>query len=91
MGPFPEDKNGNKYIIVVIDVFSRFVELYAVPELSAENSAKILIEYTSRYATPDRILSDNGRELEEVPRGVSLLRRVTRDLRTDCTLLLEFR
>jgi transposase InsO family protein len=62
MGPFPEDENGNKFIIVVIDVFSRFVELYAVPELTAENSAKVLIEYTSRYATPDRILTDNGKE-----------------------------
>ena len=55
MGPFPEDENGNNYIIVVIDVFSRFVELYAVPQLSAKCTAQILIEYTSRYATPVRL------------------------------------
>jgi hypothetical protein len=30
IGPLPQDEYGNKYIIVFIDCFSRFIELYAV-------------------------------------------------------------
>ena len=41
---------------------NRPLELYAVPQLSAKCTAQILIEYTSRYATPDQILTDNGKE-----------------------------
>ena len=32
IGPFDKDEFGNAYIIVIIDCFTRFVELYAVPD-----------------------------------------------------------
>ena len=45
IGPFKEDETGNKYIMVFIDVFSRFVELYAVPDLTAVTAAKRVVEF----------------------------------------------
>ncbi len=39
LGPFDEDEDGNTYIIVAIDVFSRFVELFACKDTSAAAAA----------------------------------------------------
>jgi hypothetical protein len=36
IGELTADKYGNKHILVIIDNFSRFVELYPLPDLSAE-------------------------------------------------------
>ena len=60
IGPFPEDEEGNKYIMVFIDVFSRFVELVPIPDLSALVAAKELIKFIGRYGCPREILTDNG-------------------------------
>ena len=60
IGPFPPDENGNKYIMVFIDVFSRFVELTPIPDLSALTAAKEIVKFTGRYGIPDEILTDNG-------------------------------
>ena len=61
IGPLPPDKDGNKYIMVIIDVFSRFIELHAVPDLSAAIAAPKIVETIGRYCcTPSQILTDNG-------------------------------
>jgi len=60
IGPLPPDEFGNTYILVVIDVFSRFVELYALPDLTALNAAKAIIQHIGRYGQPEEIFTDNG-------------------------------
>ena len=60
IGPFNEDDDGNKYIMVFIDVFSRFIELFAVHDLTAATAAKKIMEFTGRYGIPNEILTDNG-------------------------------
>jgi hypothetical protein len=60
LGPFPKDQDGNKYIIVIIDCFSKFVELQATKDLTAECAAQCLFRYVGRYGTPSRLVSDNG-------------------------------
>jgi transposase InsO family protein len=60
IGPLPADDRGNQYLIVIIDCFSRFVELYEVPDTSARYAAQALLEHISRYCDPEIILSDNG-------------------------------
>ncbi len=37
-GPFPADKHGNTYIVVVVDTFSRFVTAEAVKSTKAEET-----------------------------------------------------
>jgi hypothetical protein len=60
VGPLPMDEYGNKYIIVFIDCFSRFIELYAVPDTSAKHAARSLLNFVGRYGIPAQLLSDNG-------------------------------
>ena len=60
IGPLPPDYHGNTYIIVIIDVFSRFVELYAAKDATALSAAKAVVQWIGRYGIPGEILTDNG-------------------------------
>ena len=60
IGPMPIDVDGNQYTVVIIDVFPRFIELYAVPDLSALTAAKKVVEFIGRYGVPSEVLTDNG-------------------------------
>ncbi|CAF1243875.1 unnamed protein product [Rotaria sordida] len=57
----PVTKNGNKYIILLTDVLSKFVITKAVRECTASTAAQFLIEEVIlKYGTPKCILTDNG-------------------------------
>jgi transposase InsO family protein len=60
IGPLPEDENKNKYILVIIDCFSRWVELFGIPDTSALSAAKALLEHCGRFGVPALIRSDRG-------------------------------
>jgi hypothetical protein len=60
MGPYPADSDGNTAIIVIIDTFSRFVELYPAKDGTAKEAAKALLTHVGRYGAPYQLLSDNG-------------------------------
>jgi hypothetical protein len=65
MGPFPETPRKNKYILVLTDHFTKYVEVLAVPDQTAETCAsKILNEFISRWGCPLTIHSDQGRNYE---------------------------
>jgi len=55
----PDDR-GNKHIIVMIDCFSRWVELYPISDLTAKVAAQALLSFVGRYGTPAEIQSDQG-------------------------------
>lgn len=60
-GPLPKGKNGERWIMVVEDTASRWIELFALQEATAEVCTKVLIgEIFMRYGVPRRIVSDNG-------------------------------
>jgi hypothetical protein len=54
------DNDGNTAIVVVIDCFSRFIELYPVQNINAINSAESLLDWITRYSAPEEITHDNG-------------------------------
>jgi hypothetical protein len=60
IGPLPADAYGNQHVLVMIDCFSRFVELYPIRNVDAINTAPCLIDFVSRYGEPSYILSDRG-------------------------------
>jgi hypothetical protein len=60
IGPLKEDEFGNKFILVVIDCFTRWVELYAIPDTSARNCARALLSHVGRYGVPSDLRSDRG-------------------------------
>lgn len=60
IGPFHPDSRGNTHILVMVDTFSRWTELYAVPDAGAETTAVMLADYVLRYGPPRVVLSDSG-------------------------------
>lgn len=65
MGPLPLTKDKNKYILVIGDYFTRWMEAYSLPSQHAENVAEKLVhEFIARFGTPLEIHSDQGRNFE---------------------------
>ena len=62
VGPLPPDGEGNTHIIAIMDVFSRFIELYPVNGPTADNAFRALTNWCGRYGIPNETLSDNGPE-----------------------------
>jgi len=54
------DEYGMSMVVVIIDNFSRFVDLHPIADTSAESVADTLIQFTGRYKTPIRFTSDSG-------------------------------
>jgi hypothetical protein len=54
------DEYGMSMIVVIIDNFSRFVDLHPAADTSAEAAADALIQFTGRFATPVRFTTDSG-------------------------------
>ena len=53
-------KIGKKYIMVVTDAFSKYVELIAIPDKQAETVANALFtKWLCRHGLPAEIVSDN--------------------------------
>ena len=60
---FTTSENVNKYIVTVVDQYSGWPEAYPVPDKTAEQVAKIILdEIIPRYSCPVTLLSDNGTE-----------------------------
>ncbi|KAJ8009501.1 hypothetical protein DPEC_G00089540 [Dallia pectoralis] len=65
MGPLNETERYNRYIIVVQDYFSKWVEAYPVPNQQATTVAeKIVSEWVCRYGAPQCLHSDQGTNFE---------------------------
>jgi hypothetical protein len=63
-GPIPTTINDNKYILVVSELFTKYVEFFALKTQTAEETANKLIEYVSRHSVMDTILTDQGRNFQ---------------------------
>nr|GEX18797.1 reverse transcriptase domain-containing protein [Tanacetum cinerariifolium] len=59
MGPFSSSR-GNKYILVAVDYFSKWVEAKALPTNDARAVCKFLKSLFARFETPRVIISDRG-------------------------------
>ena len=65
LGPLPLTYDGNRYILVVADYYTKFVEAYAIPDEQAQTVAQKLVEeFVCRYGVPKEIHSDQGRNFE---------------------------
>ena len=65
MGPLPESPSGNLYVLVAGDYFTRYMEVYPIPNQEAVTVAKKLIdELFLRFSTPEQLHSDQGRQFE---------------------------
>ncbi|GFW54762.1 retrovirus-related Pol polyprotein from transposon 412 [Trichonephila clavipes] len=60
-GPLPESKDGKRWILIIEDFTTKWVELFALPNATAKECAITFIEEVLlRYGIPRRLISDNG-------------------------------
>ena len=56
IGPFPD----GGYVLVIIDTFTRWVELFPTKDASALSTATCLFQHFGRFGAPLQLRSDNG-------------------------------
>ena len=56
IGPFPDQG----YILVIVDIFTRCVELYHTTDATALSAAECLLKHFGRFGAPHQLRSDNG-------------------------------
>ena len=65
VGPFPVTPEGNKYILVVTDGFTKFVQAYPMKNMESRTVADILVrEFITIFGNPMHIHSDQGTQFE---------------------------
>ena len=65
LGSFPESTRGNKYVLAVTDYFTKWVEIFAIPDQTAATCAEIILnKVIARFGCPYNIHSDQGRNYE---------------------------
>lgn len=83
MGPFPTTFRQKRFLLVVVDYFTRWVELFALRQTTAPQIANIIIdEIICRYGTPLYLLSDNGPQFisnlfNEICKDLNISRKLT--------------
>ena len=87
MGPFVESNKGNKYILMIIDQFTNWLDCYPLPNQEAETVATSFIEaFVSRLGYPLQIHSDQGRNFESrLFQEVCKLLQITKTPYRPCT------
>lgn len=64
IGPLEESSHGFKHIMVIIDCFSRYVTLWPLRTLEAQEAAIALIQHIGMFGTPKEILTDGGSQFK---------------------------
>ena len=65
LGPFPKSERGNSYILVVADLFTRWMEAFSIPNQEASTVANIFVDKVFMcYAIPKQLHSDQGPQFE---------------------------
>ena len=79
MGPLPISDQDNKFILLICDYFTKWVEAVAIPNQEAKTIADAFVkEFVCRYGVPRRLFSDQGSNLQS-----TLFREVCRTLEID--------
>jgi hypothetical protein len=61
VGELPPSAQGNKYALVFIDYYSKWVEVFPVPKADAVTTVRlVLLNLIARYGTPAEVICDNG-------------------------------
>ena len=73
--PHRMTRSGNQYILMFVDLFTKYVVAKAIPDMKAETVAKVFYqEIVCRYGAPEMLLSDRGSQF------TSAVMRFTREL-----------
>jgi hypothetical protein len=65
LGPLPLTQRGNKYALVITDYFTKWPEVFPIPNQEAATVADILVNSViTRFGIPQELHSDQGRNFE---------------------------
>jgi hypothetical protein len=65
LGELPKTNDGNKYILVISDYFTKWTEAHAMPNMEVSTVADIIVrEVATRFGVPTTIHSDQGSQFE---------------------------
>ena len=80
LGPFPPSQSGNRYILLMIDQFTKWVEIHAIPEQTAEQTARIAVnQFFTRFGAPLQIHTDQGKNFDgQVMKALCSLYRIAK-------------
>lgn len=59
-GPLPTGRAGLEKILVVSDVFTKYVKLFPIKKADSKTCIRAMERYIKEFSTPTTILSDNG-------------------------------
>lgn len=62
----PKTYKGNKYLFVIIDSFTRYIQLFPIQDLTAKAAVDCLIEFMCTFSTPNFICTDNASQFDEI-------------------------
>ncbi|CAL8111754.1 unnamed protein product [Orchesella dallaii] len=60
MGPYVKGANQNQYLLVIVDSFSKWVEIFGIRQATSKIIISRLEEVFCRWGFPTKIISDNG-------------------------------
>lgn len=66
MSPYPATRDGNRFILVATDLYSRWVEATATASSAAPNIFALLDGVLARFGHPENLLTDNGTQFDSV-------------------------
>ena len=62
-GPLMTSANGNKYILVITDAFTKYTEMVAIEDKTAATVARAFLErWIFRFSAPNLVITDQGKE-----------------------------
>lgn len=64
IGPLKLTRQGNKYILTIIDYYTKYAEAIALPNQEAETVVRALEQVFARHGMPSVLLTDQGRNFE---------------------------
>jgi len=65
LGPLPKTHFGNRFVLVIVDCFTKWVEAFPVGNVRAKTVAEVFVkEVISRHGVPSEIHTDQGRNFE---------------------------
>ena len=95
VGPLLQSENKNRYILVVADYFTRWMEAFPLPNQEASTVAtKLVDDVFFRFSVPKQLQSDQGRQLKpqllsKICKLLNIIKTKTAPYHPQCDGLVE--